>query len=161
LIGSEQKEHHSEERASEEDTMNKFYQACTQHNAILLILALITTFSLISCGASSTSSQYAAGEPTPPSEEDAWAVFQNTIEEEGRNNFNLWIRKGVFDVAGFRKTNGQMMEQSGVKLYSLEYEVELECLGDYDPSLGGVLGNQFLNGESCEQGETLTRSDSM
>lgn len=69
--------------------MNKLYQACTQNNMILVILALSTIFSLIGCGASSTTSQYGGGESggdqEQPSDEASAVLGTWTVTEQCEN----------------------------------------------------------------------------
>lgn len=115
---------------------NRIYQARSWYYIILVILALIATFSLVGCGGSTASSEKDAtplkpkAPPTPPpapdtpSEADARKVYDET--KEWISDYNP-IKDGEVTVRSFRKTNGQMQEERGVKRYKLEYEAELEC----------------------------------
>lgn len=66
-------------------------------------------------GSRTSSSGHRSGTPT---ESDGRRVFENLTP--GRAKANV-------QVVRFRKTNGQMSEVFGVKHYTLEYEVELNC----------------------------------
>lgn len=62
-----------------------------------------------------------------PSERDARNAFESHIK---RNISDIVIDKkqindGVIEILSFRKVNAQMREESGVKIYVLEYEAEI------------------------------------
>lgn len=156
------------------NTTNTINQARARHNAILVILALIATFSLIGCGGSSASADKDAAppkeekksppkeekksppKPTPPpapatpSEADARKVYEN--EQHDDQNFAV-INADIAKVRSFKKTNGQMREQSGRKVYAFDYEVELECLREFDNRMPGS-----SKGIDCSPGKTIKRS---
>ena len=62
-----------------------------------------------------------------PSESDAEQVFANKWKKK--------IDQGIVRINSFEKTNGQESEVSGVKIYEIEYQAELEYLKDNKPAL--------------------------
>jgi len=64
-----------------------------------------------------------------PSASDGEKLLADTIQKQS---------KGLIKLASFNKTNGQSGEVMGVKIYSMEYEGEIEFLEDC--FWGGFLG---------------------
>lgn len=63
------------------------------------------------------------GTPTP-SELTARKVFEN------KGPVKSLINEGAIRVNSFKKTNGQMTEVNGAKMYKMEFEAEIESLKD-------------------------------
>lgn len=67
-----------------------------------------------------------------PSDSDGKKILADTIQQQS---------KGLIKLVSFNKTNGQSGEVMGVKLYSMEYEGEIEFLDNvYWGSPFGLLG---------------------
>ncbi|MBL4734330.1 MAG: hypothetical protein JKY18_03145 [Flavobacteriales bacterium] len=60
-----------------------------------------------------------------PSEGDAQLVFENRWRKK--------IDEGVLRINSFEKVNGQESEVSGVQIYEIEYQAEIEYLKDNKP----------------------------
>ncbi len=73
------------------------------HLILLLMTFGLITWQLTACKRT----------PTPPTEQDAIAVWRNTHAKPHLN-----------DLIDFKKTNGQIEEVNGVKVYTLYYEVK-------------------------------------
>src|SRR6185436_9302996 len=56
---------------------------------------------------------------------------------------------GLYKVTGFRKTNGQAFENSGVKGYRFEYSADVECLKVNWNSPYPPLSDTFAGGPQC------------
>lgn len=92
----------------------------------MVILACASLLSCLLCACSLSS----------PSESDAQQVL------EARSG-------GLYKITGFRKTNGQAFETSGVKGYRLEYEADAQCLKVNWNSPYPPLRDDFAGGPQC------------
>lgn len=82
-----------------------------------------------------------------PSKADGRAVFEDQISST--------LDYGSVSIDDFRKVNGQEAEQRGVKIYILEYEVDIECRESADP--GKVMG--YCKGK--DPGEVVSTGGSL
>jgi hypothetical protein len=88
----------------------------SQRTAVIMGFALVIGLNLLGCKGIGVDR---------PTEEQGKAAILNTIKEEDH--------AGAIKLLSFRKTNGQDQEHSGVKMYKMEYECEIEftrdCIG--------------------------------
>lgn len=91
---------------------------CTKTLSKIMLCLSITLLLVLLVGCSST-----------PSASDGEKILVDTIQKQSN---------GLIKLSSFKKTNGQSGEMMGVKLYSMEYDAEIEF--QEDCYWGGFLG---------------------
>lgn len=101
-----------------------------------LVLALLFSAVTVTCSGAGV-----------PSQSDGEKVFKHT---------NGAIKRGIWKLHSFSKTNGQQGEVFGVKVYRLDYAAELEYAQD-EPDAFGNTGGSGLH----KKGDIVKRNGSL
>lgn len=66
-----------------------------------------------------------------PSASDAEKVVENQIHKQTQDLIKVGlIQQGLIKLVGFEKTNAQKADVMGIKVYTIEYQAEIEFLDD-------------------------------
>jgi len=94
-------------------------------NKRLTSLTILLLMALLGC----------KGTGSEPSESDGKKVFENRVRVlANENGMQRALPEGVVRPVGFKKTNGQLRTENGVKHYRLDYEGKVEFLVDIQAS---------------------------
>ena len=81
-----------------------------------------------------------AGPPPVPSDDTGRQVVERLMEQSSRQ-FGSQAR-----LVRFEKTNGQRQEVNGVRLYTMDYNAQFECVRSASTALTGMLGDPCPRG---------------
>ena len=92
---------------------------------------------------------------SPPTESDARSVFENQLGKK--------FKDGTIKINSFKKINGLSREASGIKIYTLEYEAEIEYPNGLNTQCisknGKFMGWDCWRVETAEVGKKIKKND--
>lgn len=91
----------------------------------LMAITILLLMALLGC----------KGSGSEPSEVDGKKVFENRVRIlANENGMQRSLPEGIVRPVGFKKINGQLRTENGVKRYRLDYEGKVEFLVDIQAS---------------------------